>query len=172
MRFYLGIAAVAAVFGAPANGQAACREGVAYVTADVLNVRARPVNGAVVNRLYRRQKLTVYECRDAWAKVSDTVERWVHSDYLSRTRPAELPAVGVPDDLKDPRIPDGAIPERPGYGLTADDVLALWKAANLVLERDPACGIKYAGKSVSRRGSYYVMCDDYEKHYFTRRELE
>ena len=41
-----------------------------YVNVEVVNERLAPENGEVVNRLYRGQKLTVYEVHNGWGLVT------------------------------------------------------------------------------------------------------
>ncbi len=72
-----------------------------YVTSSSLNVRLAPnINGKATSVIYKRQKVTVFEMKDGWARVSRyydgrvegesrSVARWVFAKYLSKTRPKE-----------------------------------------------------------------------------------
>jgi len=83
-----------------------------YVTASVLNERTAPISGQVINRIYRGQKLTVYEVRNGWGLVTTPgfVERWVSMEHLARERPPEPQEESSLAIKNDPRIEPNAIP--------------------------------------------------------------
>ena len=70
----------------------ACPTGTHYVTASALNVRARPVDGPVVARLQKRDRVEVLECQDQWARIASS--QWVHIDYLSKSQSSARTADG------------------------------------------------------------------------------
>jgi SH3 domain-containing protein len=90
-----------AIVAAPFARAGAESAGNYYVTADRLNVRLAPnASGKATNSLFQRQKVTVFEVKDGWARisryydgsvegVSGDVARWVSGKYLSSKRPAE-----------------------------------------------------------------------------------
>jgi hypothetical protein len=75
--------------------------GIFFVTSDELNERLQPrIDGKISNVIYRGQKVTVYEYKDGWARISPyynqsvegssgTAARWVFAKYLSETKPIE-----------------------------------------------------------------------------------
>ena len=83
------------------NDGEATHVGVAYVTADRLNVRLAPsLSGKITNALDRGQKVDVLEVQGGWARISQyydgfvegasvEVARWVAVAYLSQTKPAD-----------------------------------------------------------------------------------
>lgn len=55
---------------------------------DPLNVRSEPKQSATILRqLSRGSKVTVYETKNGWSKISNTKEEWVNSTYLSSKKP-------------------------------------------------------------------------------------
>lgn len=148
--------------------------GVYYVTADTLNVRLAPKpDGSITNKLYRQQKLEVFEVKGGWARVSKyydgaregvsgDVARWVSAKYLSKSRPEDKKQ---PSDLpNDPRI--SGIPEVGQFGATETDVRILHTAAKHFLETNKCDKIEYGDKSTSKPNTYYLNCGGPTNHFF------
>ncbi|NOR45886.1 MAG: SH3 domain-containing protein, partial [Candidatus Delongbacteria bacterium] len=127
------------------------------------NVRlAHNPNGKITNKLYREQKVHVYEIKNTWARISEyydgskegvsgKVARWVSKKYLSATRPSDKPKQKFSDD---PRIK--GIPKVPKYGLTERDIQVLYTAAKYFLKKGRCRKIEYGDKSVSKPNTYYL----------------
>jgi hypothetical protein len=163
------LAAVLATYAVPSR--AADLTGDYYVAVEVVNERLAPESGEVVNRLYRGQKLTVYEVRNGWGLVTAPgyQARWVKLSNLSRQQP-EVTAWEPPAELKDSRIASDAFVVPGEYGLTEDDVLTLWRGANMML-RNGTCGYVEGGdKSVHKANQYYIYCGR-DNHFFTKADL-
>lgn len=91
----------------------ATKPGDYYVTSDETNERLSPnKTGRVTNTLFKRQKVTVLELKDGWARVSKyydgkvegmqgQVARWVEAGALSTDRPADEKVDGVDRALGD-----------------------------------------------------------------------
>jgi hypothetical protein len=143
-----------------------------YVNADVLNERTAP-DGSVINRIYRGQKLTVYEIRDGWAQTvaPGFVERWVLFKHLSRQAPSPVSQEGV-EALGDPRIADDAIPKAGDFGLSKNDVNVIWRGAKHMLDTGECSRIALGDKSISKPNTYYVTCEDATNHFFTAEDLD
>jgi len=136
-----------------------------YVTANVLNVRLHPQSGSrITNKIYRQQKVEVFEIKSGWARVSKyydgsvegvsgQVARWVSKKYLSKSRPKDL---DQPVIKADPRI--NGIPKVGEYGATKRDVAILYAAAHHYLKTGRCKTIEYGDKSVSKNGVYYLNC--------------
>ena len=170
MRFLCLCVVVALTLAAPASAQ---ELGDYYVGVPVLNERAAPKTGEVVNRIYRGQKVTVYEIRDGWAQI-DTPgfeERWVIFKSLTRERPAELSQEGVAS-VDDPRIEPDAIPHVGDNNLSKEDVNLLWRGAKHMLDTGACTRIVLGDKSISKRNTYYVTCEDSTNHFFTAEDLQ
>lgn len=135
-------------------------------------------DGQVVNRIYYRQKFTIYEKRGDWYRTVEDgfTPRWSKASDLSPTEPAEVPQYAGPAAYRDARIVPGAIPNPGQYGLTRRDVDTLWKGAKVVLQREAGClQITVADKSVSKPNTYYVTCrigGMPTNIFFTRAEVE
>ncbi|MEX0605783.1 MAG: SH3 domain-containing protein [Marinobacter sp.] len=102
------IAVLISIIAAPFAQAEVESAGDYYVTADRLNVRLAPdASGKATNSLSQRQKVTVFEVKDGWARISryydgsvealsGDVARWVFGKYLSTERPAEAPNQNSP----------------------------------------------------------------------------
>lgn len=148
--------------------------GTYYVIADILNVRLAPSPKAkITNRIYRQEKIVVYEVKNGWARISKyydgwiegvpqrKVARWVAAKYLSPTRPVDRPQ---PKFSNDPRIQ--GIPKVGQYGLTKSEVELLYRAAEYFLRTGRCSLIAYGDKSVRKPNTYYVNCDGRENLFF------
>lgn len=145
-----------------------------YVTADTLNVRLAPKSdGSITNKLYRQQKLQVYEVKGGWARVSEyydgskegvsgQVARWVSASYLSKSRPKDKQQPS--DLLDDPRI--SGIPDVGQFGATEKDVRILYTAAKHFLATNKCNKIEYGDKSTSKPNTYYLNCGGPTNHFF------
>lgn len=165
MKFVIVLASTL-VFSGAAIAQAS-KPGTYYVTESVLEERLAPSStGSVTNRIYRRQKVEVFELKDGWARVSKyydgsvegkngQVARWVSASGLSVSQPNELAQPKVPTD---PRIAKDAIPKVGEGGLTEQDVQTLYKGALKFLNSGKCSRIEYADKSTSKANTYYVNC--------------
>nr|WP_316629648.1 hypothetical protein [uncultured Brevundimonas sp.] len=148
-----------------------------WVSGDVATEHSSP-GGAVVNRVYYRQKLTAYERRDGWVRTTQDgfTPRWTRLSQLTDTQPPEKPAYAGPADYADDRIMPDAIPNPGEDGLTRADIDIIRKGAKMVLQTRPDCAqIELGDKSVSRANTYYVMCSvngSVENVFFTRAEVE
>lgn len=129
--------------------------------------------GPRVNRVYARQRITVYETRNGWARVTplEASPRWMEMRLLGPNRPAEQPAVQSTAIFSDPRIVSGALTVRPGSGLDAQDVEMLWRAARRAL--DTGCQkIINGDKSVNRPNTFFISCDGEPRNrFYTTSEL-
>jgi hypothetical protein len=144
-----------------------------YVTADSLNVRLAPYSKAkITNKLYRQQKLNVFEVKGKWARiskyysgvkerVSGEVARWVSVKYLSNSFPKDK---NQPNMANDPRI--NGIPKVGEYGATEKDVEILYTAARHFLESKKCKKIEYGDKSTSKPNTYYLNCGGAKNHFF------
>ena len=145
-----------------------------YVLTDTAEERAGPNDqAAVVNRIYRGQKLTVYDSSGRWVRITEPRfdARWVDRTKLSTTRPPTLPQPDIPAESQDERIAADAIPKVGEDGLTADDVRILWRGAKQMLDTKQCSKVEYAAKSTTREGTYYVNCGG-ENIFFTAAELK
>lgn len=152
--------------GGTANGQA-MKPGSYYVAVDVLEERLAPEpNATVTNRIYRQQRVDVYETKNGWARLSryydgaiegksGQVARWVLAKHLSPARPADKPQPAI---ASDPRIPQGSIPKVGEDGLSESDVRILHRGAFHFLESGRCKRVEYAHKSVSKPNTYFVNC--------------
>ena len=150
-----------------------------YVKENVLEVRLAPSsNGTVTNRIYRQQKVEVFEIRGEWARVSNyydgTVEgktgqvaRWVLATGLSSSQIADLPQ---PTISQDPRIARDAFPKVGQNGLTAYDVQLLHKGALKFLNSGKCRRVEHGDKSVNKANTYYVNCGS-QNLFFTAGDL-
>ncbi len=70
------------------------------VQASNLNVRGQPSSGGVqVDRLSKGMRVTVYQRRGPWARISPDSNRWVHSGYLVRTMSGGLAYSVIDSDM-------------------------------------------------------------------------
>jgi hypothetical protein len=151
--------------------------GTFWVSGDQATEHSSP-GGAVVNRIYYRQKLTGYERRDGWLRTTEDgyTARWTRLSQLTQTEPPEKPAYAGPANYADDRIAPDAIPNPGENGLTRADVDIIRKGAKMVLQTRPDCSrIELGDKSVSRPNTYYVMCTvggSVQNVFFTRAEAE
>ncbi|MGI0120165.1 SH3 domain-containing protein [Zooshikella sp. RANM57] len=148
------------------------RAGTYYVTADSLNVRLSPnPKGKITNKLYRQQKLEVFEVKSGWARISKyyngaveglsgNVARWVSAAYLSDSRPNDK---AQPNIAHDPRIK--GIPKVGQYGATERDVRILYAAGKYFLDSKKCNEIEYGDKSISKPNTYYLNCGG-PNHFF------
>lgn len=148
-----------------------------WVSGDVATEHSSP-GGAVVNRVYYRQKLTAFERRDGWIRTTGEgfTPRWTRLSQLTETQPPERPDYTGPANYADARIMRDAIPNPGEDGLTRADIDIIRKGAKMVLQTRPDCArIELGDKSVSRANTYYVMCSvngSVENVFFTRAEVE
>jgi len=145
----------------------ASKPGAYYVNEKVLEERLAPsTNGSVTNRIYRRQKVEVFEIKDGWARVSKyydgsvegkrgQVARWVIAGGLSASQPPELPQPLFPSD---PRIAKDALPKVGQHGLSEQDVQVLYKGALKFLNSGKCARVEYGDKSTSKANTYFVNC--------------
>ena len=146
-----------------------------WVKAEVATEHTSP-GGPVVNRIYYRQKLTIYEKRGAWYRTTQDgfSPRWTRASLLTDTQPPEKPDYAGPPEFADSRIAPDAIPNPGEDGLTRRDVDIIRKGAKMVLLTRPGCGrIELGDKSVSKPNTYYVTCSGFGQNvFFTRDEVE
>jgi len=147
--------------------------GFYYVAADTLNVRLAPESEAkITNKLYRQEKLDVYEVNGEWARISEyydgavegisgNVARWVSAKYLSKLRPEDKQQPNIPND---PRI--NGIQKVGQYGATENDVEILYAAAEHFLKSKKCKKIEYGDKSMSKPNTYYLNCGGSKNHFF------
>ena len=178
MKFVVALALTLSCSGA-AFAQAT-KPGTYYVKANVLEERLAPSStGSVTNRIYRQQKVEVFELKDGWARVSEyydgsvegkngQVARWVSAGGLSVSRPKDLPQPKVPTD---PRIAKDAIPKVGEGGLTEQDVQILYKGALKFLNSGQCSRIEYGDKSVDKPNTYYVNCGGPRNSFFKPSDL-
>jgi hypothetical protein len=138
-----------------------------WVKASMTEERDAP-NGRAVNRIYIGQALKVYRIDGDWALVTEPryQPRWVKLADLSST-PVASPLSSTIDD---PRIAKDAIPGVGADGHTAKDVELLKRGAKWVLDTGRCKRVEYGNKSVSKAGTYFVMCEG-RNVFFTERDL-
>ena len=154
----------------------ATKPGTYFVEKTVLEERLGPsATAPLTNRLYRTQKVEVFEVKDGWARVSKyddgaveglsgQVARWVLADGLSATKPADLPQPSLPSD---PRISKDAFPKIGESGLTEKDLLILHQGAIKLLNSGRCSRVELGDKSVSKPDTYYVNCAGPKNIFFT-----
>ncbi len=177
-RQYLFVVMVAAVL-LSGCGSMPPASSVYYVKDSVLDVRLAPsAAGTITNRIYRQQKVEVFEIKGEWARVSNfydgTVEgktgqvaRWVLAVGLSSSQVADLPQ---PTISQDPRIAKDAFPKVGQNGLTAYDVQLLNKGALKFLNSGKCRRVEYGDKSVNKANTYFVNCGS-QNLFFTPSDL-
>jgi hypothetical protein len=138
-----------------------------WVKASVTEERDAP-NGRVVNRIYIGQKVTIYRMEGDWALITEPrfQPAWVKTADLSPTPIASPPATV----MDDPRIAKNAIPGVGADGHTAKDVEHLKRGAKWALDTGRCKRVEYGNKSVSKPGTYFVMCEN-RNVFFTERDL-
>ncbi|MBA4010707.1 MAG: hypothetical protein C0481_02465 [Phenylobacterium sp.] len=130
--------------------------------------------GEVVNRIYRGQKLTIYEERSGWTRTTADgfTPRWSKTADLSEKQPPPAAEYAGPEQYRDPRSAPDAIPNSGEYNLSKADVDILWNGAKLVLDSQDCGTVTVADKSVSKKDTYYVTCSSGRAHnvFFTKVE--
>lgn len=142
--------------------------GTYYVTENVLEERLSPsATGSVTNKIYRQQKIEVFEVKSGWARVSKyydgavegksgEVARWVLATGLSSSKPADLPQ---PTHPSDPRISQDAFPKVGQSGATEQDIQFLYKGALKYLDSGKCSHVEYGDKSTSNdANTYFINC--------------
>lgn len=176
MRNYLGLIFLLSVM---MGGCASISEpGSYYVTKPVSEVLLGPTSDSkLTNRLYRQQRVDVFEVRDGWARVSKyydgriegqpgQVARWISARHLSSNRPPDLAQPALP---RDPRI--SGLPSVGDGGLNRKDVLILYRGAMHFLKTKRCKRIEYGDKSVSRKNTYYVNCGGPQNIFFKASDI-
>lgn len=71
------------------NSKLKVKDGIhCYVTVKTLNVRSTPsINGDVIKKVYKGNKLYIYKIKDKWVSVSEDDKQWVYIKYLSMPQP-------------------------------------------------------------------------------------
>jgi hypothetical protein len=150
-----------------------------YVKDSVLDVRLAPSPaGTITNRIYRQQKVEVFEINSEWARVSNfydgavegktgRVARWVLAAGLSSSQVVDLPQ---PTISQDPRIEKNAFPKVGQNGLTAYDVQLLNKGALKFLSSGKCRRVEYGDKSLNKANTYFVNCGS-QNLFFTPSDL-
>jgi hypothetical protein len=145
----------------------ATKPGTYYVTKNVIEEYLVPsATGGVTNRIYRHQKVEVFEVKSGWARVSryydgdvegksGQVARWILASGLSSSQPAELPQPTLPSD---PRLAKDAFPKVGHSGITEQDVQLLYKGALKYLNSGSCTRVEYGDKSTSKANTYYINC--------------
>lgn len=155
------------------------KPGFYYVKESMLEERLEPsTSGAVTNKIYRMQKVEVFEINGEWARVSKyydgnsegksgQVARWVKANGLSSSKPAELKQPKIPSD---PRIAKAAFPKVGSSGVTAEDLKILYKGAIQNLNKGKCSKVEYGEKSTTKKDTYYINCGG-PNIFFTASEL-
>jgi hypothetical protein len=155
------------------------KTGSYFVKETALEERLAPnPNGKVTNRIYRQQKVDVFEIKGNWARVSKyydgevegekgQVARWVLINGLSTTRPSDLTQ---PTIKSDPRILKDAIPKVGEDGLNENDIKVLYRGATKFLNSGQCANVEYGAKSVSKPNTYFVNCGG-QNIFFTPNDL-
>jgi uncharacterized protein with PQ loop repeat len=132
----------------------------------------------VTNKIYKNQKVDVYEEKDGWSRVSEyydgevegvsgKVARWVETGALVDSK---LEDNQISPSYSDPRIEEGAIPKVGQHELSESDIRTLYSGAIKFLNNGRCSKIEYADKSVDKPGVYYVNCGD-ENVFFTPQDV-
>ena len=149
-----------------------------FVSSDVADVRlGASWSARITNRIYRQQRVDVFEVSGPWARVSkyydgsvegakSPVARWVPVFKLSAKRPPDLKQPSRP---RDPRI--NGMPKVGEDGLTRRDVDILYRGAAHYLQSGHCKKIEFGDKSTSRRDTYYVYCGGPANIFFTEKDL-
>ncbi|HWQ69936.1 MAG TPA: SH3 domain-containing protein [Patescibacteria group bacterium] len=159
----------------------ATKPGTYFVKEAVLEVRLGPnATAPVTNRIYRGQKVEVFEVKSGWVRVSKfydgvvegqsgKVARWVLATALSASAPPELPQPSLPSD---PRIAKGAFPKAGEYSLTEQDLLVLHKGAIKFLNAGKCSHVEYGDKSTNKPNTYYINCGGPTNMFFTPSDVQ
>lgn len=155
----------------------ATKPGAYYVKENILEIRLSPSDsGSVTNRIYRRQKVDVFEVQNRWARISKyydgavegksgQVARWVLASGLSSSQPVEFSQQSLPND---PRIAKDAF-----ASLNGQDTRILYKGAVKFLNSGTCARVDEGDASVNRPGTYYIRCDgSYTNIYFTPNDVQ
>jgi len=136
-----------------------------YVSVGMTEERSSP-GGAVVNRIYRGQRVEVTDRQGGWVRVTELRydPRWVRAADLSRERPEPMPQPALAPNLDDPRIQ--GIPAVGEEGHTQGDVIALRTGAASLLESGQCRAIEIGSRSVNREGVYWVNCGESSNRFF------
>lgn len=142
-----------------------------YVSVAMTEERSSP-GGAVVNRIYRGQRLEVTDRQGGWVRVTGLQydPRWVRASDLSRERPEPLDQPTLASELMDERIQ--GIPGVGEEGHDEADVRALRIAAARLLASGQCETIEMGNKSVNRAGFYWLNCGEDTNRFFTMRNGE
>lgn len=150
-----------------------------YVGTASLEEHLGPSHDAkVTNKIYKNQKLEIYEDKAGWSRVSEyydgevegvngKVARWVESAALVDSRMEDNQ---ISPSYSDPRIEEGAIPKVGQHELSESDIRTLYAGAIKFLNNGRCSKIEYADKSVDKPGVYYVNCGD-ENVFFTSQDV-
>lgn len=151
----------------------AAQSGQYWVARDTLLELSAPGGGALVNRLYFREGVTVYGVTGKYARVTAPKfdGRWVEFAGLSKTRPVPKAQAPVPKAQQDPRIAKDAIPNVGDGGLSQRDVDVLWRGANYFLKKGTCNRVEIAAKSSSRLNTYFINCGGPQNIFFTENDL-
>lgn len=155
---------------------------VRYVSSTSVDERLCPsASCSSTNKIYRQQKVEVFELKDGWARVSryydgvvegagiaKQVVRWVPTKDLSLTRPPDIAQPKLKTAEDDPRI--SYLPKVGDSGLSAADVSLLRRYAVTLLKSGVCAEIDDGDKSVSKPGTYYVHCKGEMANRFFRAE--
>ena len=150
-----------------------------YVGTASLEEHLGPSHDAkVTNKIYKNQKIEIYEEKAGWSRVSEyydgevegvngKVARWVETAALVDSKLADDQ---LSPSYSDPRIDKDAIPKVGQKGLTELDVRTLYAGAIKFLNNGLCLKIEYADKSVDKPGVYYVNCGG-ENVFFTPQDV-
>jgi hypothetical protein len=157
----------------------AIKPGSYFVKESFLEERLEPsASGTVTNKIYRMQKVKVFEINGEWARVSKyyngisegksgQVARWVKANGLSSSKPAELMQPKIPSD---PRIAKDAFPEVGSSSVTEEDLRIIYKGAIQNLNNGKCSKVEYGDKSTTKKDTYYINCGG-PNIFFTPSEL-
>lgn len=149
-----------------------------YLQANKTDVHLGAARSAkVTNRIYRQQRVDVFEIEGSWARiskyydgriegVSGPVARWIPANLLALERPRDL---DQPERPKDPRI--NGLPKVGEDGLTKKDVDTLYRGAQHFLRSGRCQKVEFGDKSTSRRNTYYVNCGGPQNLFFREQDL-
>lgn len=151
-----------------------------YVTDNTLSVYLEPKNSAkITNKLYKSQKVSVYQMSEGWARISEyydgdvegisgKVARWVEIRGLSKLKPNTNSNIIMSTNS---RISKDAIPAVGENGLTEDDVQIITKGALKYLNNGICDKIEYGDKSINKKNTYYINCGG-QNYFFTKQSVK